>query len=110
MLYVLLLSIYSETSPMDQVSVEDYALTGSDCIAALEAYSSADPMWSRGIPSCEPDHSALPAIFTHNGDILELPACEQEDSKNCYWDATIRGNGLGNSFYDVNGKTFLFFP
>lgn len=25
-----------------------------------------------------------------------LPPCVEEDSPNCYWDASERGNGLGN--------------
>lgn len=32
-----------------------------------------------------------------------LPACEHEDSTNCYWDASVRGNGKGNSFTNLNG-------
>jgi len=32
-----------------------------------------------------------------------LPACEYEDSQNCYWDAAARGNGQGRSFIDVGG-------
>ena len=27
--------------------------------------------------------------------------CRYEDSVNCYWDARLRGNGLGHSFYSV---------
>lgn len=37
-----------------------------------------------------------------------FPACAQEDSTNCYWDATIRGNGQGNSFIDVDGTAYYF--
>ena len=29
----------------------------------------------------------------------DLPACEQEDSVSCYWDAHTRGNGQGRSFW-----------
>lgn len=36
-------------------------------------------------------------------DITYLPACETEDSTNCYWDATVQGNGLGQSFVDIDG-------
>lgn len=35
-----------------------------------------------------------------------LPACSQEDSANCYWDARIHGNGTGRSFVDLKGHTF----
>lgn len=30
-----------------------------------------------------------------------LPPCEFEDSVNCYWDASERGNGQGNDFISV---------
>lgn len=36
-------------------------------------------------------------------DITYLPVCSTEDSTNCYWDATVQGNGLGQSFVDING-------
>lgn len=35
-----------------------------------------------------------------------FPACAQEDSANCVWDARIRGNGQGDSFIDVNGTAY----
>lgn len=35
------------------------------------------------------------------------PACATEDSTGCYWDATTRGNGQGESFYtDAEGNTY----
>lgn len=34
-----------------------------------------------------------------------LPACVTEDSDNCYWDADVQGNGIGASFYTLNGVT-----
>lgn len=27
--------------------------------------------------------------------------CKYEDSSNCFWDATIQGNGKGRSFYSI---------
>lgn len=35
-----------------------------------------------------------------------LPACEAEDSTNCYWDASTQGNGVGSSFLAINDKTY----
>jgi hypothetical protein len=35
-----------------------------------------------------------------------LPPCVTEDSANCYWDAASRGNGLGQSFVDVDGIVY----
>lgn len=34
---------------------------------------------------------------------LHLSACPTEDSDNCYWDASTRGNGQGQSFAVING-------
>jgi hypothetical protein len=34
-----------------------------------------------------------------------LPACQTEDSDNCYWDAATMGNGRGRSFVTVAGET-----
>ena len=27
--------------------------------------------------------------------------CQSEDSTNCFWDATVQGNGKGRSFYAI---------
>lgn len=35
-----------------------------------------------------------------------LRPCPQEDSRNCYWDAGHRGNGIGHSFVDLNGTAY----
>lgn len=37
---------------------------------------------------------------------LGMPACEYEDSENCYWDASTMGNGVGVSFVNVDGEWF----
>lgn len=31
-----------------------------------------------------------------------LPACAYEDSPNCFWDASARGNGLGKSYAAIS--------
>lgn len=36
----------------------------------------------------------------------ELAACEFEDSTNCIWNAQEQGNGIGESFIDIEGETF----
>lgn len=36
-------------------------------------------------------------------DYIYLPACTTEDSTDCYWDATVQGNGTGTSFIDIDG-------
>lgn len=36
---------------------------------------------------------------------IALPPCEYEDSPACVWDASVRGNGIGQSFYaDFDGE------
>lgn len=35
--------------------------------------------------------------------VLEL--CQTEDSDNCYWNATLQGNGNGKSFINFDGTT-----
>jgi len=40
---------------------------------------------------------AAPRIF---------PPCVTEDSSNCFWDASTRGNGRGASFLDIAGHQF----
>lgn len=37
-----------------------------------------------------------------------LPPCESEDSTNCAWDASVQGNGTGNSFVDFGGHFYVF--
>lgn len=36
-----------------------------------------------------------------------LPPCAAEDSDNCFWDATVRGNGEGRSFVSLDGVVYL---
>jgi hypothetical protein len=38
--------------------------------------------------------------------IAALPACQSEDSSNCYYDASANGNGVGSSFVDINGTAY----
>ncbi|QIK64541.1 hypothetical protein G7068_15960 [Leucobacter viscericola] len=47
------------------------------------------------------DTSGLPSEGT-----LSLPPCATEDAANCYWNASVAGNGLGRSFIDVGGVTY----
>ena len=37
-----------------------------------------------------------------------LPACDAEDSTNCYWDAAAQGDGVGVSFVDVGGTAYYW--
>lgn len=35
--------------------------------------------------------------------VINLEPCEQEDSLDCWWDATTAGNGIGQSFVNYDG-------
>lgn len=39
---------------------------------------------------------------------VNLPACPTEDSDNCYWDATLMGDGNGRSFDAIDGQVYYW--
>lgn len=43
----------------------------------------------------------------YNSAPAHLPPCPTEDSSNCYFDASTRGDGVGRSFIDWHGTTYL---
>lgn len=43
----------------------------------------------------------------NNGATFAFVPCRYEDSNNCYWDATRRGNGIGRSYIQLRGKTLF---
>lgn len=59
-------------------------------------------------PWMEPGWAGASCIWAmpNAGGTLELKACANEDSQNCYWDATMRGNGQGRSFINIRGHLF----
>jgi hypothetical protein len=81
------------------------------------------------VAACMPDEAAPPAVetappaesVTDPAPLPEAPgglvdpasiaaaletACPVEDSTNCYWDASIAGNGIGTSFVNIEGHIF----
>lgn len=46
--------------------------------------------------------------FASSISLALLPPCEQEDSTNCYWDASEQGNGQGKDFLDIGGILIQF--
>lgn len=40
----------------------------------------------------------------NNGATFVTTACQYEDSRNCWWNAGKRGNGVGHSFVDLKGR------
>lgn len=49
--------------------------------------------------------SYLNAVF-NDGRFWTLGACQYEDSERCFWDASRRGNGTGDSFVRLFHRTF----
>lgn len=43
---------------------------------------------------------------TEPGTITLVP-CSEEDSHDCYWDASTMGNGTGTSFVDIDGVLYF---
>ena len=110
--FVFLLTMWTESEPMANVYVEDVNLSAADCTAAMEEYNRNYPAWDKGIPSCEIDVGILEESLSHeyavehDGEYLFFLPCETEDSDNCVWDARHRGNGTGQSFYNLNGNIY----
>lgn len=50
---------------------------------------------------------ALAAVALAVMAVSILPPCPTEDSTNCIWDASKRGNGQGQSFVGIGG-TVIF--
>lgn len=41
---------------------------------------------------------------------LVMPPCATEDSSACYWDASTRGNGLGQSYWVTADDQVRYLP
>lgn len=77
-------------------------------ISSLAAFGMGIALVS-GVAACLPDEPAeQPAqVGTSEYPVYNLPACIQEDdTQNCYWDASVRGNGQGQSFVVLNGVVY----
>lgn len=64
-----------------------------------------------GQPTPEVKVEKAPAVLEttprwQDGQAHYLVPCESEDSFNCYWDATLRGNKVGQSFVNINGVMY----
>jgi len=58
-------------------------------------------------PAIEAPSQEAPAIDAPvSGPTYTLPPCASEDSDNCYWDASERGNGQGTDFVALNGMVY----
>lgn len=89
---------------------------GVTCLSAVFAFpfalawsgSAPVPSFTSHPPVNTPVESATPERFHMETplSIPSMPPCEEEDSLGCVWDAQVRGNGLGTSFYaTADGET-----
>jgi len=106
---VVAVSAVDPAEPVEEVN-EDPWLTGEDGTRYFEDGSWLAADGTQGCTDGMPC-SQLPPVpagtpTTPNGGYwptLTLEACTTEDSDNCYWDAELRGDGIGQSFIVVNG-------
>jgi hypothetical protein len=54
-----------------------------------------------GAPLTNPVERVKSTVI-NTGNLPTTP-CATEDSEDCFWDATVRGNGEGRSFWNVDG-------
>lgn len=96
---VLLLTMWGADAP-PMVYVMGGNLTPGACTAGM---ANLDYMATLvgGSVSCEFD-LAKPHD-SPDAPLVRFPACEYEDSINCMWNAQERGNGIGQSFFNVYG-------
>jgi hypothetical protein len=51
-------------------------------------------------------HFAEQTLDEKDPRVSNLPACVEEDSRNCIWNATTEGNGEGVTFVDIEGTAY----
>jgi hypothetical protein len=59
----------------------------------------------QGVPTWDQERQADEDLINSMPDITLVP-CPEEDSRNCYWDATRQGNGIGTSFVNIDGTYY----
>lgn len=65
----------------------------------VESVDSGDVWVSRAAPVGARDLQ----VTLSNGDVFDLPPCQSDDGRNCYWDALTFGDGSGESFVSLPG-------
>lgn len=99
---VLFLTIWGADAPHDgpMVYVMGGNLTPEACTAGMADLARMADLVG-GSVSCEFDLAE--PHDSPDAPLVRFPACEYEDSRNCIWNAQERGNGIGQSFYNVYG-------
>lgn len=72
---------------------------------SAQTYPQAAAFTSATLFDATPGTFGVYRVTLDNGETLDLPGCEEEDSSNCFWAADERGNGVGHSFADVHAQT-----
>lgn len=88
-----------------EVTIDDTPMTSPDVAPSPEAMP--DPL-PEMVPLPEATETPSPAPDPAPIDPAPeatLPPCEYEDSDNCFWDASERGNGYGCDFVTIDGVT-----
>ena len=94
-----------------------FALTVVVLLAAtLPANARATRVWPAvtAVPAAElhvkrvhiSPSSGVLHVRLSNGARWRLTPCKHEDSRDCYWNARKRGNGIGRSFIDLRGTAY----
>jgi hypothetical protein len=45
-------------------------------------------------------------VWLRDGSSWDVTRCPTEESRNCFWNARVQGNGLGRSFVNIHGHQF----
>lgn len=90
----------SVTAPAELEARDTYTVTPAPVVISVPEQYSA--------PEYVETHEYTAPVTAEDGTQVDesfytLPACEYEDSDNCFWDATTMGNGSGSSFTVIDG-------
>lgn len=91
----------ADATPVQTVFPGDTLTASPDSCVAV-TYRGDREIGTRDVPCGEPatQQERIQLAFA------TFPACEYEDSRDCAWDASERGNGRGHSFVDIGGRVF----
>lgn len=93
-------------------------------LAGVAAFGAAVGLWvSPGRAHADPVDNTNPAVYVSHmspqpagpavtvtlstGKVRQLNPCRVEDGRRCYWQADVRGNGIGRSFVVLGGVRYF---
>lgn len=87
---------------------KEAVMVGSILVTSFAAFANVAVTTYPEIPAPVETVEELPVPIEDHGDHpTTLPNCEQEDSVDCYWDATRFGDGTGTSFVNISGVIYF---